>query len=78
MGAVLWLAGSAGSGVARLDPEGVRDDRSATSRVDGLQPGSYEAHLWFNGREAEAISIELPDGGDGNLLLAFRPADGGQ
>ena len=46
--------------------------------VPFLQPGSYTAHLWFNGKQAETISFELPEGGDENLLLAFRPADDGR
>ena len=47
----------------------------ATFRVEGLQPGSYEARLWFRGEMTQSISFELPEGGDENLLLAFQPAD---
>ena len=73
--AFLRITGPGDGNWERLNADDLSDDQLATFRVEGLQPGSYEAHLWFNGRQAEAISFELSEGGDENLLLAFRPAD---
>ncbi|TDJ73254.1 MAG: carboxypeptidase regulatory-like domain-containing protein [Planctomycetota bacterium] len=75
-GAYLQITGPGGGGWKRLDADDLSDDRRATFRVEGLQPGSYEAHLWVNGRQAKAISVELPEGGAEHLLLAFEPVDG--
>jgi len=61
-----------------LEEEDVRDDGRATFRFEGMQPGTYEAHIWFDGRRADPISFELPPGGDENLYFAFEPANEGR
>lgn len=49
-------------------------DRRAPFRVEGLGPGTHEAKLWVEGRETPAVSFELPEGGDEDLLLRFADA----
>jgi len=72
----MWITGPGDGGWATLQADDLRGDGIASFQVEGLQPGSYQAHLWYSGQQAETLSFELPEGGDEGLVLVFVPEDG--
>ena len=55
----------------RLDREDVHDDGRATFQLSNLKPGSYKARIWGGRSMSAAVTFELPEAGDENLLLVF-------
>ena len=71
--AYIWFSGPSEGGWIHLEADELEDDHRAPFRVEGLQPGTYQGHLWYGGRQAEELVIEIPEGGDENMYLVFEP-----